>query len=221
MELFTKFHEKFFPFGAMSWLRRPRSFSTSEAANKGKLRVVLGQMQLIDIPPSQSQVYARIKQGRHVVETKRLPIIKNTVSFDSVAFDYRFPTGSHGRPIRLSFRLEKQIGSGFSRYGIAELDVMQLRAERASDIRIPLSECAFASVLVAKLEVPDDVRERRWTTEAAMTLAPRTASSAPSSSSTSGDLFEELPVKMSRERFYALESQVDEILADMINGQVL
>jgi hypothetical protein len=178
-------------------------------------------MQLLDIPPSQSLVYIRLKQGRHSVETKRLPIIRNSVSFDSVTFDFRLPTNNRGRRLRLSFRLENQMGSGFSRYGIAQLDIMQLRAERRSDVRIPLSECAFTSVFVAKLEVPDDECGRRRQTDAQMAIAQATVSSASSSSSTSSDLFEELPVKMSRQRFDMLESQVDEILADMINSQVL
>jgi hypothetical protein len=185
-------------------------------------------MRLIDIPPHQSLVFMRFKQGRVGGCSKKLPIVNHTVTFaEPLAFDYKMPqnpSARHPKPLRLSFRFENVYNSGFTRYGIAEIDVMQRILDNDFSIRILLSDCSYNTYFVATLTVPggspfaDGTVNRSATDTAPSPTLVRSRSSS-SSSAASDVLFEASPVRVSRERFDELETQVDLLFASIINGE--
>jgi hypothetical protein len=222
--------------------RRRKLRSTAGSASVAKIH--LNDMKLVDIPPTQSLVYLRYKQGRSGAETRKYPILRNSVSFaEPIIFDYEMPSDRHShhpKPLRLSFRMENPSNSGFTRYGIVELDVMQCILDSQFDLRFLLSECSYNTYFVAKLELPEgspfpssprsvEFLESTDASSPSSSGPPSTSrnvshpvsvlSQVSSSSSTSTMLFETAPVKVSREKFDQLEKQVDIMLAGIINGE--
>jgi hypothetical protein len=201
-------------------MSRPRA--SSSLSSQKKVRLTLRDVKLVDIPLSSNLLYLRIKQGRRRLDTAKFPIESASVCFGSIVFDYKLQTRS--RRLRFSFRLENRSGSGFTRYGVVEVDAMRLLRDRTSAIRVPLSRCSFNSHFVANIDFGDGRTDRRscelmpfsQTSGGAFSELSRDASSG---SSNSDELFEGAPVKIARARFDELESQVDDILADIINSQ--
>jgi hypothetical protein len=219
-----------------------RHRSRASSTGTGKTKIYLNDMKLVDIPPNQSLLFLRYKQGRAGSESRKYPIIRNFVIFaEPLIFDYDMPLNPeshHPKPLRLSFRLENGSNSGFTRYGVAELDIMQYLIDRQFEIRVLLSECSYNTYFIAKLQVPEgnpfssldslsffeSSGEGGTVSSAPPSTTRRTSalsgsqSHVSSSSSNSMHLFETAPVKVSREKFDQLEKQVDLMLAGIINA---
>jgi hypothetical protein len=200
---------------------------------------MLTDMKLIDIPPSQNLLYLKVKQGGTGAETRKYPIVRNSVVFkEPLLFEYempRSPNSRHPKPLRLSFRLENPLSSGFTRYGIAELDIMQLILDGASEVRVLLPVCSYNTWFTADFQLPegspfphkasapastDSQMTASWsdTSDASPSLSFSSVSERSSSSSNSNRLYETAPVKLPRETFDLLERQVDDILAGIITA---
>jgi hypothetical protein len=160
----------------------------------------------------------RYKQGRTGSESRKYPIVRNIVLFsEPLLFDYempRDPCAHHPKPLRLSFRLENPSNSGFTRYGIVELDLRQYMIVGQCDqmpegtpfpSARPSAVCEMAGESAPSSSGPSSARTA--------------FSTGSSSSSNSTLLFETAPVKMPRERFDLLERQVDVMLAGIINAE--
>jgi hypothetical protein len=128
-------------------------------SRQGTTRIQLLDMKLVDIPQRQSLFYLKAKQGGTGTTTKKYPIANNTVAFtEPLIFDYSLPSDSqarHPKPLRLSFRFENAANSGFTRYGVCELDVMKLILEGKADIRVLLLECQFNTYFISRLTLPN------------------------------------------------------------------
>jgi hypothetical protein len=184
-------------------------------------------MKLIDIPPHQSLVFAKFKQGRTGGRSRQYPIVKTTVFFaEPLLFDYEMPSdplSRHPKPLRLSFRFEDWRNSHFKRYGIAELDVMQHILAGQFNIKILLSDCSYNTYFTAQLQLPEGSPFLRncvcpQVPEVVASSASTDSGASSSSSSLSDVLFDATPVRISRARFDELEKQVDLMLADIINA---
>jgi hypothetical protein len=136
--------------------------------------------------------------------------------------------------------MENPSSSGFTRYGIAELDVMQYVLDARSTIRVLLSDCAYNTYFIATLQCPEgapfptaaseaDVAEVAGVPPSPLSLPPirpkfgiqaASFSQGSSSSSHSTQLFDSVPVPISREKFDQLEKQIDLMLAGIINADV-
>jgi hypothetical protein len=96
-------------------------------------------MHLIDIPPHQSLLFVKIKQGRTGWKSNKFPVGKSTVALpEPIFFDYEFPSDPftrHTKPLRLSFRFETSHHAGFTRYGIVELDLTQAILDCQFDLK--------------------------------------------------------------------------------------
>jgi hypothetical protein len=218
---------------------RRRNRLPSNATGKTKIR--LDDMQLINIPPTQCLIFMKYKQGRTGSESRKYPISGNDVIFaEPLIFDYEMPHERHAhhpKPLRLSFRMENPSSSGFTRYGIVELDLMQYTLDGEFNVRVLLADCAYNTYFLAKLQLPEGPPFLTAASEAAVEdatgnsladsipmMRPRAGSLAASgsqgssSSSSSTQLFERSPVPISRERFDQLEKQVDLMLAGIINA---
>jgi hypothetical protein len=143
----------------------------------------------------------------------------------------------HPKPLRLSFRVENSSNSGFTRSGIAELDIIQYLLDRQFEIRVLLSECSYNTYFIPKLQVSEaspfssldslsflePSGEGGTVSSAPPSTTRRTAalfaaqSHVNSSSSNSTHLFETAQAKVSREKFDHLEKQIDIMLAGIIN----
>jgi hypothetical protein len=210
-----------------------------QASGSGRTKILLTDMKLIDIPPSQNLLYLKVKQGRTGAETRKFPIVKNSVSFkEPLLFEYempRRPTSRNPKPLRLSFRVENPLSSGFTRYGIAELDIMQLILDGASEIRVLLPVCSYNTWFTANFQLPegspfpreaaapaptDNIAQPSWsnTSDVSPTSSVSSVSEKSSSSSNSNRLYDTAPVKLPRETFDLLERQVDDILAGIITA---
>jgi hypothetical protein len=131
--------------------------------------------------------------------------------------------------------METPSSSGFTRYGVVEIDVMQCLLDARADVRALLQECAYNTHFAATLSAPEGspfaappgAAAPDADGDAPLSAPPArqkaAAQGAPfsqgsSSSSTSTRLFESAPVRISRERFDQLEKQVDLMLAGIINA---
>jgi hypothetical protein len=204
----------------------------------GKTKIHLNDMRLTNVPPNQCLIFLKCKQGRTGFESRKYPILGNTVIFaEPLIFDYEMPhdlRAHHPKPLRLSFRMENPSSSGFTRYGIAEFDVMQCIVDSEFELHLLLSDCAYNTYFRATLVLPEGspfptitakVAAIQATTPASLPLmrkkieSPAVKSSEVSSSSSySNRLFETAPVRVSREKFDQLEKQVDLMLAGIINA---
>jgi hypothetical protein len=191
-----------------------------------KSKISLTNMKLIDIPPCQSLVFMKFKQGRHGGQSQKLPITKAAVYFaNPLLFDYEMPvdaTACHPKPLRLSFQLENPYSTRFTRYGIAEIDVMQCILDGRFDIRVLLRDCSYNTYFMATLHI---VGQAPFPTRPSCSIdesPPReSAASSSSSTSTSDALYAAVPMAISRETFDRLERQVDLMLAELINSDRL
>jgi hypothetical protein len=101
---------------------------------------------------------------------------------------------------------------------------MRLLRDRTSSVRIALSHCSFNSHFVANLDFGDGRPDRQSCELQSVAATSLSASSEGSTDASSGscnsdELFEGSPVKIARARFDELESQVDDMLADIINSR--
>jgi hypothetical protein len=198
-------------------------------------------MKLVDIPQRQNFLFLKAKQGRVGVTTRKYPIANNSVIFvEPLIFDYELPedpSGHHPKPLRLSFRVENSSNSGFTRYGVCEIDIMKKILEDSSDIQVLLSECQFNTYFHARLHLPggapwssfpiielrrlsEEFPDSEGSAHSASTGQPRTTVTVQSSSSSnrlSTSLYDSSPVKITPAKFQELESQVDQLLAGIIN----
>jgi hypothetical protein len=185
-----------------------------------KTRISLVNMRLIDIPPCESLVFVKFKQGRRGDQSQKFPIVKSTVCFtDPLLFDYEM--GRHSKPLRLSFRFENPHNARFTRYGVVEIDVMQRIIDCNFAIRILLSDCSYNTYFTATLHVPGEAPFPRQSCPAEEPRSLPTSSSS-SSASTSDVLYSTIPMAISRETFDRLEREVDLMLADVLtNGDIV
>jgi hypothetical protein len=217
----------------MFWHRKDCS------SHKRKITVHLQNLKLVDIPPMNNRFFIKAKQGRKGLETSKHQISKTTVTFtETLVFQYEMPNdhlSRHPKPLRLSVRSENFSNSGFSRYGFIELDIMAMVLAETRDFRVLLANCPYNTYLVARLELPEGNPFPSYSAPASIvnsnSSSPFTLEVVSTShcSGTAGDsssggysssdeLFETSPIKVSRVEFDDLEKQVDDLLAGVIVG---
>jgi hypothetical protein len=202
-------------------------------------RIALMDMHLIDIPPMNSLLFVKAKQSRRGIHSSKYPVEKTTVIFsEPLLFDFNLPRdpGAHRcRPLRLSFRRETSSRSGFARYGVCEVNVLEMILTGQSEIRYLLSDCMYNTYFIGRLALPEgspypepelspcpSLYRDRQSSSGSETPSDRAfsrgsqGSSSDSSSRSRPSLFDSLPVKVSLERFLQLEEQVDGLLAGIV-----
>jgi hypothetical protein len=206
-----------------------------------KTRIALMDMRLVDIPPMNTLLFLKAKQGRTGVQTPKYPIERTSVTFkEPVLLDYELPENPlahHPKPLRISFRRETTSKSGFTRYGNCEIDIMQMVLTNTTEIRLLLSDCPYNTYFLATLcllegcpyepgviqtEIASTTEEQHSDDSGSSTLS--TLSSRRSSSETGAhtelSLINTAPVKISPDRFRELEQQVDDLLASIITNSM-
>jgi hypothetical protein len=186
-------------------------------------------MRLIDIPPMNSLLFVKAKQGHRGIQTQKYPVEKTSVIFaEPLLFDYalpRDPSAHRCKPLRLSFRRETSSRPGFVRFGICEINILEMVLAGQSEIRLLLTECVYNTYFMGKLVLPEgspypepDVapsfcRERQSSESGSCTSSGKIAAAPSSQGSSSGSdtgnrncgsIFDSLPVKVSFERFLQL-----------------
>ncbi|OHT10935.1 hypothetical protein TRFO_19631 [Tritrichomonas foetus] len=126
---------------------------------KVKRKISLKNIVLIDVPTRQNRIFAKVKKCVKNVTTKPYPIINNQCKFaENVDIEVNLPKdlskARHSHLIRISFRFENASGSGFSRYGIAKIDIVKTIISRELDIRMNLENCPEKPVLTLTLGIP-------------------------------------------------------------------
>jgi hypothetical protein len=220
-------------------------------SGKGKkVWIQISNMRLIDVPPNQCLMFLKAKQGRTGAATKKYAIVKNSVLFaEPLRLEYELPADGSARPVkplRLSFRFENPSNSGYTRYGIVELDVAKCLSEGMTRIEMLLSECTYNSYFIALLGlcelgqptgvtrsssagngvVVDGKTSDESISEASTSSHTPTNTSMCSRSRRSEDstssyrpptIYDMSPVKIPLEKFEFLEHQIDDLLASIIN----
>lgn len=126
-----------------------------------KVKVILQSLKLIDVPTRQNRVFLKAKFGSFHFTTKPYQIKDNTVIFlEPVTIDMTIPNDPKKlksvKSARLSFRLENTSGSGFTRYGIVMLNIVQHLLLNDLDIRVGLENCTEKPVFMCKIKKPSN-----------------------------------------------------------------
>lgn len=141
---------------------------------KSKKKLILKDIQLIDLPTRQNRMLVKIKNCVSPVTTKPYPIVDNQCIFtDPVEIDVNLPKNIASvaskprlgkvKPLRLSFRLEDPSGIGFTRYGIAMVDLIKVAIDGTTsnptyngvvEIRMRLENCAEKPLLIMSIIFP-------------------------------------------------------------------
>ncbi|KAH0800361.1 uncharacterized protein GO595_006772 [Histomonas meleagridis] len=206
---------------------------------KKKIKVILTDMKLIDMPPNQYRIFFKAKQGSKHIKTKAYAIVQNQVIFpEPICFLYDVSSHFSGklvRPLRLSFRFETATGSGYTRYGIVEIDVVQCFKENKKYLHVLLDHCSYNTCFSCLLLFPDESPPAEESSESQQfqsLVVPRsesetsfsarsgsfsnqkqseTFSISDSNSSVKGATF-----SVTNEKYQLLEKQIDQLLTDVI-----
>ena len=210
--------------------------------NTKKVIVTLQDMSLIDIPPHGTPIFIKAKQSNYEVQTKSMPVQKNTVRWQEplvikskIAVNQ---TEKHPHPLRLSFRFEDSSGKDFERYGIAEIDVTTAYHENISNVEILLSNCTYNTKFKCQIKVEDpnnlnpitkipsnafispeqyDSQSISTTEKSSVALVTNVKTGGTTVSFQAPKQPHEMaPVPISAKRYAELEAQVDELLSNII-----
>lgn len=126
-----------------------------------KVKVVLQNLKLIDVPTRQNRIFLKVKHGSFHYTTKPYPIEKSLVTFlEPVTIEMTIPDDPKKaqavKSARLSFRLENTSGSGFTRYGIVMLNIVQHLFANELNVRTGLENCTEKPVFMCTIERPSN-----------------------------------------------------------------
>lgn len=126
-----------------------------------KVKVVLQNLKLIDVPTRQNRVFLKAKHGSFHFTTKPYQIKNNVVIFlEPVTMEIVIPDDPKKakavKSARLSFRLENTSGSGFTRYGIVILNIVQRLLTNDLDVKVGLENCTEKPVFMCKIKMPSN-----------------------------------------------------------------
>lgn len=126
-----------------------------------KVKVVLQNLKLIDVPARQNRIFVKVKHGSFHYTTKPYQIVKSVVNFlEPVTIEMTIPNDPKKakaiKCARLSFRLENTSGSGFTRYGIVMLNIIQRLFANELDVRSGLENCTEKPVFMCNIQMPSN-----------------------------------------------------------------
>lgn len=126
-----------------------------------KVKVVLENLKLIDVPARQNRIFVKVKHGSFHFTTKPYQIEKSIVNFlEPVTIEMTIPDdikkAKAMKSARLSFRLENTSGSGFTRYGIVMLNVVQRLLANELNVRAGLENCSEKPVFMCTIKMPSN-----------------------------------------------------------------
>ena len=171
-----------------------------------KWKIILQNINLIDLPTRQNRMFLKIKNCVSNVITKSYHIKNNQCEFiDPVEIEVNFPSdilkainknskSLKIKPLRLSFRLENSSRMGFQRYGIVMVDLLKLILNNGEQIanqsnvrslRTGLENCSEKPILSINFIFPSGFIPKNVILEPSLIQVKNDVSISPNSTSTS------------------------------------
>lgn len=186
-----------------------------------KVKVILQNLKLIDVPTRQNRVFLKAKHGSYHFTTKPYQIKNNTVIFlEPVTIEIVIPDDPKKakavKSARLSFRLENTSGSGFTRYGIVMLNIVQRLFANDLVVKVGLENCTEKPVFMCKIKMPSNfnhsIQQGVLIDESELSSASMSVSSSVSTSFTQ---FRRPSMKGNRNRMGSLSTKKDVYYDDL------
>lgn len=122
-----------------------------------RVTLIINNMKLIDIPPHQMCIYGKVKQATEAT-TQSVKVVNNQAVYQqplSIDCDVpQDPNCKNIKPLRFSFRLETKSLQGFTRYGIAEIDLRSLLMQHNYKVHILLQNCVYNTCFECNVQFP-------------------------------------------------------------------
>lgn len=130
--------------------------------SQNKIKFTLENITLTDVPTRQNRIFLKVKYGSHHFTTKPVQIKDNSAIFNQEV-SLEIPSihipkkPKHYKPFRLSFRLENSSGSGFTRYGVIELNIFERIMSQNLNVECGLDNCEEKPIFRCHILIPSNL----------------------------------------------------------------